>query len=227
MKKISKESYKAVYDEEADYINNNIPLHGVYIQKVGNLQEKLFINKGYLMRCYKYPLIERLFKSKLINDYNLHFCGGWFWHNVNIMDGVFRVMNCVKPIGFFHCKNKEAYEMFIYMLSDKDREKLNSVTHFYNSEKKEIAISVNGTLADNFNLDALIKDYYSYAKYLNIDIEEVNEIKEVIYHLRDLELSEFLYKYDYVNPATDIDLVITGLILGYPIETTVSIIWVE
>ena len=75
--------------------------HGVYLRTYRNTTDKLFINNGHLMRLYKYPNIDYKFFSPKINDYNLHLCGGWSFIGIYTKEAITRVINGLKPVGFF------------------------------------------------------------------------------------------------------------------------------
>lgn len=201
---------------------NNVPLHGIYIRKHKNIEERLFINTGILVRIYKYPIIDRTFQSPLVNDHNLNLGGGWGWPGKKESECLTRVMSGKKPIGFYHFKDDESITEYCesgfpyVILKDTD---LGTNT---------LGLSIKGTFSENFDMDALINDYYQYLKKSVKEFELLKYITEIIGEelefVKNHNVSDFL-NFDYGNPnkSPEYDC-LTGLILGYPIETTVSLI---
>ena len=177
--------------------------------------DKLYIQNGNLMRKYKYPRIEQVFTSPLVNDYNLHLCGGWSWSGVSNDECITRVLEYAKPMGYLHTDKD-------YPSMVEDRACVIKAT----SANDEIGYSITGTFGEVFDLDALATDYIHFFEALG-NSELNNQIYNSIQTLKDLPISRFLGGYDYANPQDMYQLILTGLILGYPIETTFSIIWDE
>ncbi len=69
-------------------------------------------------------------------------------------------------------------------------------------------------LRDLFDLDSLQRDYVNYVGNKAIDLKKIE----------DKTLDECIASFDYNNPEGDEEFIITGLVFGYPIESTVSII---
>lgn len=215
----SNRPYKGRYREE-----NGDVMHGVYIREHKKTIDKLFINNGNLMRKYKYPRIEeRHFSSPLLNDYNLHLCGGWSFNGIEDNQTIQRVINGKKPMGFYDTFSSEKFEYWKeyvkdtglpYILSPKEK----------NNRIDEIGISIKGTFGNIFNLPDLIHDYQLYAMACGFSDDFVEHIREFITSIKDVEIKNYL-SFDYVNQTTDEGTIITGLILGYPIETTISCMW--
>ncbi len=81
----------------------------------------------------------------------------------------------------------------------------------------------NKTFVETFRLGELKVDYGNYFSsdlYLDIDSSDI------ISELKDRRISEFMnpYTFDWSNATGLKDALITGLIFGYPVETTVACI---
>ena len=198
---------------------NDVPVLGVYIRQNKYTEDKLYINNGNLMAKYKYPRIEREFFSPMVNDYNLHLCGGWQWPNVEDYECLTRVVDGRKPMGFLSTRK---YGVFRNWLSYCIENELPYVEE-EEKERYEIGMCVPGTFDENFNIDILLKDYFSYTREAHHTIYEV--IEDLFLYLvhEQIEIHQYLTS-DYGNPDTIEELIVTGLILGYPIETTISIL---
>jgi len=216
------------------------PLNGVYhIQECTDRSDegrkktinKQFINNGSLMREYSYPYIKQHFFSPLLNDHNLNLCGGWDFKDIKDEEVISRVVDKKKPMGFYTISDEKKFLLvteyvkktglpFITFLQGEKRE-----NGFTNDYAFEIGISIRGTFGENFNLRELIHDYNLYAKAYKL---KSGHIKKFINSIKDIEVKDYLtFDYLYGYKVWDVDNVITGLILGYPIETTVSIMWEE
>jgi hypothetical protein len=93
---------------------NGIPLHGIYVRQYQKTEDKLIISNGNLMRKYKYPHINQTFHSPMLNDYNLHLCGGWRWWGVNDIECITRVFNGKKPMRFWGTDDEESYNYWLH-----------------------------------------------------------------------------------------------------------------
>ena len=61
--------------------------HGIHIYKHKTHQTKKIYNNNYLMVKYLYQPHSIEFKSKMVNDMNQHFCGGWRLSDLDLSDG--------------------------------------------------------------------------------------------------------------------------------------------
>jgi len=88
-----------------------------------------------------------------------------------------------------------------------------------------LGISNVGKLEAIFDFSKLISDYNDYIGVVGSQDEAV-AIEKHLESIRSSELSDYIMGYDYSSTDRDNrDFITTGLILGYSIETTVSICW--
>ena len=68
----------------------------------------------------------------------------------------------------------------------------------------------------------------SYAHKIKVSLPagKIEKIEDFILSLKNIEITSYLTS-DYANPNTTKEIIITGLILGYPVETTVAILWMS
>lgn len=85
-------------------------MHGVYLREYKNTLHKLFINNGHIMNTYRYPKIDTMFHSLMLNAYNLHLCGGWHFPGVEQTECLTRVIAGLKPMGFWGTSDEQQYE---------------------------------------------------------------------------------------------------------------------
>ncbi len=227
--KISSDEQPLIIDCPGPYKDDNgNRLHGIYLRKNKLTIDKLFISNGNLIRKYKYPRIEEQFSSPMISDYNLHLCGGWSWQGVKYQESITRVVEGKKPMGFFSSRSSSEidnlFENIKHGIKKQDFKLIKTTSTIPGTDIQfyELGISTTKLFVDCFNLGALKTDYKQYANACNVPS---NSIIEFIDLIKDNSISSFLQDYDYANPITNLNTILTGLILGYPINTTVSILW--
>ena len=199
---------------------NGNPINGAFTNDLGELTEKTYLLKGRSYNSFVYPSITRKFSSPLINDYNLYFrdtCPGKTYDEC-----ITRVLENKKPMGFIHEDND-----FVAMVQEPvDHIRALTGRKVYSESGIEVGYSITGTFGEAFDMDALKTDYSNFL--IAADQEYLlDRVSEFISSLKGREISSFLTGYDYANPKSPEDFILTGLLLGYPIETTFSIIWNE
>ena len=207
---------------------NGIPLHGIYVRQYQKTEDKLIISNGNLMRKYKYPRINQTFHSPMLNDYNLHLCGGWRWWGVNDIECITRVFNGKKPMGFWGTDDEESYNYWLHGGDDSKLLKFPNANFLYENSgyKYVIGVCAPGTFDDHFDLKVLAHDYCEYAKAVK-DSTSSSQIDALFYgELKGKKIDTYL-TVNHTHNITIGDTIITGLILGYPVETTASILWMQ
>jgi len=125
----------------------------------------------------------------------------------------------LKPIGWIIVKKTEA-EKYIKKTVDNGL-KYSINPHFWNTHC-EIGLANKGTLADCFNFYNLIQTYSLFSEALGYDIITEQD-KEWLNNMFKLQLSDFICGFDYSSSSKhDCENILTGLLLGYPIESTVA-----
>lgn len=203
--------------------------HGIYETGNNQWKEKVYINNGNLMASYLYPSINTVFSSSYINNFNLHLCGGWHWRQnngelMNIEEMMIeRIAKGLKPLGFLNSFNKDTLLDYQHRASD-----MGLATNLSENPRLwELGISNVGKLEAIFDFSKLISDYNDYIGIIGSQDEAI-AIEKHLESIRSSELSDYIMGYDYSSTdRDDRDSITTGLILGYSIETTVSICWAD
>jgi len=177
---------------------------GIYIEKHSKTQTKKLYNNGYLTIRYLFQPHSINFKNEMINDDNQHFCGGYSVNNMDLSNDALlnRVLVGKKPMGVIYERDDEKlYNYFKNIDITKFFVEVckNTITNY-----NYIIVAYKGNFDDLFDLETLKSDY----KNSGIDID-LNEVK-------GKTLKDFFETWDD-------NLWITGLMLGYPIENTISI----
>ncbi|MGF7058675.1 hypothetical protein [Brassicibacter mesophilus] len=202
--------YKGKYRNE-----EGLGLSGIYRRDYKKVSHILRLYNGNLNLRYSFPKVEIPFSTPMLNWDNIYFIDSNYSDKL-----VEAVLTARKPIGFIVVEKAEV-DTYIKKIEDKGVEYLVK-PHFWEGHC-EIGIANKGKIRELFDIEALLESYDLMSKsygYSLIDQED----KEELNILFNKELSDFLTDYDYVNPISDAMFVLNGLILGYPIESTVAVI---
>ncbi|TFG18612.1 MAG: hypothetical protein EU529_17250 [Promethearchaeota archaeon] len=195
-------------------------LHGIFKRTYSKTQDILFINNGYLMARYKYPRIKPKFNSPMLNAFNLHLCGGWRWTNMDVKKEILnRVIKGLKPMGDIVDKSGDIVK--ISEILEKEGVTYKITPHSWKGHEN-IRFCRNGKIEEIFDIEALLADYCDY--YATIVGEFEDEYQNFMLKISDHKLSDFL-NFNISTPELDSDVIITGLILGYPVWSTVYVMW--
>lgn len=211
-------------DYPGKYINERGKgLTGFYRMDYKKTCDMLVLNNGYKACKYKYPRVAITFKHSMVSWYNLAFCNGYHLtkrngKTVDDIDIIKAVVKGTKPIGFAILKKAELDAIV-------DRVKQSGlpfvVLPHHWPDYVELGVSNRGTIGQNFDLENLIQSYRVLSNAFQPGYSMLSEQEELVLRgLADRELSSFLVGYDYANPRNGLDLAITGLILGYAVEST-------
>jgi len=149
------------------------------------------------------------FKSKMINDINQDLCGGWDCiRDVTEFEETERVIRGLKPVGISSCTSEEETLQKVKEYRDKG-----FMVSYWKREvdgMNFITVSPKGLLNEVFDMKTLSDDY--------MNNELPHEAKKIIEY-KNKDFSEFHNdKYNKNHPTS-----IVGLVLGYPIENTISL----
>jgi hypothetical protein len=217
-KYIYKEDVKKEKKAEAENKESNIDIdnektlkNNVKIIEGKKYNKKQIVNdNGYKFITYNYIPKKIEFKSPMVNDMNQNLSGGWTIQSFRDEDklSLDRVLQGKKPmssIGFFNEKDKDEF------IQENNIDKIDKNKFNVLIQEKRITISKKGKIGEMFDLEKLKKDYADNG--IGINIEKVKN-KDIVEYLRDWDFQDRSGK---VNPWE------TGLILGYPIENTISL----
>lgn len=188
--------------------------HGVHIIEHKNWNSKQIWNHGYLMTTYWHVPKRIRFRSPMVNDMNQDLCGGWapLYQTKGPVD---RVLDWKKPMGiegFWEDEKKEADALFKKLKSVRSVDIRRKTRHLDKSTVYDVIVANKGKLKDLFDLDVLSDDYSNYAFY------DFPEISKQMKTYKNYRLIDFAQGWD----IEDVPPWVTGLILGYPIENTIS-----
>ena len=167
-------------------------------------------NHGYHLRTYRFNNV-KCFESPYISWENLDCCGGWRYDRRYLETAV---QNGTKLFAQIVHPTDKQIEIPDGIGSRSRRHKW--IPNCCNTE-----IFRKGCLSDYYDIDAVL-DHYN-----KLGIGLTTEEEAVIREYCSLELSVFSTEaapFDHVNVNNIESLIVTGLLLGYPLESTASII---
>lgn len=218
----STDFYRGKYRNE-----QGLGLSGLYRRDYRQSSEMIVLNNGNLIGKYKYPKVQHSFDTPMLRWQNLYFCGGY---DVRVEEGkrlgsndllVDAVVKGLKPIGFIVVEETEVNKYIKKAIDNGLKYSINP--HFWD-DHCEIGVANIGKLEERFNFDNLIEAYSLYSKDLGYEVITEGE-KEWLYGMAKLQLSDFICDFDYSSSEKSIcEHILTGLLLGYPIESTVALI---
>lgn len=159
------------------------------------------------LRIYRKVPKNIKFKSKMVNDENQHFCGGWSVPGKDLSDKALlnRVIQDKKPFGFLTYDDSSEFDYYM------DKIKKAKLDYFTGKNKHGfnfIEFAHKGTLESLFDLKTLKQDYMDNNIAINTNEYASKKLSDFFSMNWDIE----------TNPMW-----VTGLILGYPIENTISL----
>ncbi|MBT2292685.1 hypothetical protein J7E73_26855 [Paenibacillus albidus] len=217
-------------ENQGKYRNEQgIGLSGFYRRDYKETSDMVVMGNGHSMLRYKYPKVSNIpFYSPMVRWHNLFFCGGYSirFPNGERTDTYDRLFDAIrtglKPTGFWPLASQELKETLhkvnqtdlVWKVSD------NSHPNF----QYEIGVANKGKMKDHFNLNKVIESYQLFSKKLGYDLLSKKD-EDIILCYEDVDLAWFLEGFDYGDPEKkNHDHVLTGLILGYPVESTVALL---
>ena len=156
---------------------------------------------GTSIRTYRFNNVPE-YKHPYLSWENLDHCGGWASDDTYLLSAV-------------HDGKKPAAQYYYGYNSVPKIRKSRDVEVSIKRISDMVYITRTCSLKDLFNIDDIIKAYMAHDIYINSD-RLVPYMKKPIMDLME--------KRFWINPNDIYELIITGLMLGYPIESTASII---
>jgi hypothetical protein len=210
-----------------------MPNDGVEITQHKNWNTKKIRNRqGYVVMTYRRVPKQLHFKHPMINDANQNLCGGWYLIDAHKTREVTldRVIDGLKPFGVinFRTSSWDTPEAI-----DADRvsaERAARVAHEHGLDARVLpqylrdrpgviwawktVVAQKTTLRELFDLRALALDYIDNGIY------QPEYIAASMSQYADRRLIDFAEGWDW----EDVPPWLTGLLLGYPIENTISLL---
>lgn len=191
-----------------------IPAGGVEVtHHKGWNTKRCYTRSGYLARTYRRQPKRVRFRSRMVNDGNQHLCGGWTWFKDDNREIERRLVAGRKPLGSMHYWSEQEARAAAKRLKAAG---LRTVV-------RPLALGTSGWAVDACHdirvkdigdLGVLIGDYTAAAPAFT------PEFHDEFLRYGNRRLSSFLGgRWD----VGDCPPWLTGLLLGYPVENTISL----
>ena len=192
--------------------------HGVHVREHKQWNTKTIYNNGHVMRIYRHQPKSIRFRSPMVNDFNQHLCGGWSF--ADIPDGrdatMQQLMNGRKPFACITYWQDQAAK------AKADQKRLRSSGFISELRRREfqgwntdhvwdLLACHDLRVSDIGDLQSLREDY---AEVFQTGLEQ-----DEVTVFADVPLKAFFNGWD----SPPLPLWLTGLILGYPVENTISL----
>lgn len=167
-------------------------------------------NDGYNLRTYRFNNIS-CFESTYISWANLDCCGGWATSDEYLKTAVQNGQKLFASIVHPQDQRFESSDEVIVDTRNHGWIKDYCITH----------ISRKGNLSNYYNIDSVLEHYSRLG--ITFTVGEIALIREYC----NVELSVFGTEeapFDYAHITEIEQYVVTGLLLGYPLESTASLI---
>lgn len=195
--------------------------HGVIVTRGVKHNSKTVWNRGHRMVTYRRQPKRTRFKSRMVNDANQNLCGGWF------LDGATgdtvnreiekRLIAGQKPLGIMVFWDEDATEAKACASRLKAAGLIVRTSNGWRHGQRIVESCHDIRVGDIGDMDNLIADYIQSGA---IPEGNVDSLKEEFRRNSRRKLKSFLGD-NWDNRSCPEWL--TGLILGYPIENTISI----
>lgn len=156
-----------------------------------------------------------------MNWANLDCCGGWAYDKEDLINQFKNDKKLFADIVLSFYENVDAHFLpLIKECSKLDGAKIIEVEHWSENCRKFILVK-EGCVSDYLDVDAIIENYY------DLGLWKLSE--DQLQHLKDManeDMSCYItknhnrYNYDFINPEGLIEFIFTGMLLGYPVEST-------
>lgn len=205
-----------------------------FFQDCGDIREVIVCSTGIprkrsALRVYRFPKLDESFESQYISWANLNCCGGWTYTesylDTAVQDGKKLYAGRTTWLKSSLFPNRLNRSDAIAQLNQAKKllpdDVLMGVESRYDDRLLPTYICRKGCISDYFDLDAV------FGFYGKLGVTLSDHYKHKIRTLCSYEIENYgtgKAPFTYYNPDDDAELITTGLLLGYPLESTASLI---
>lgn len=176
-------------------------------------------NGKWLFATYRFDNVDLGYESQYLNWENLNCCGGWVFDKSYLKNAVQLEKKLFAQVIL---SSKEELDEIIDSLEKKYPYRYEKLERFENP-RFELHICKEGCVKDYIDLKKVFAAYEKLGIFLD------DEDRVIVEVLAEEQMSTFMFgdnrfKYEYDNPCYIGELVFSGLLLGYPIESTASLL---
>lgn len=199
-------------------------IHGIQAVRIDYAKRSkvIYVKDNFIFRAYSFNKVSPAYESQYLSWSNLDCCGGWSYDESYLHTAVQNGQKLYAG-SYFYANEFGSPEKTRKMIENMFRELPSNCVGGYEPRTSDRVISFyicrTGCLADYYDIDAVL-DYY---ERLGLRVNEF--IRENVRYLATFEISSFGQPdppVDYLSTFDPVSAIITGLLLGYPIESTAS-----
>lgn len=174
-----------------------------------------------IIDTYNFNNIDLKYSTKYMNWSNLNCCGGWEYDEKDLINQFKNDKKLFAQIVLDLNNNIDVHLLpLVEECSKLDGAKVVEVEHWTEGCKMFVMMK-KGCVSNYLDVDDIINDYYS------LGLKKLTD--DQIQHLKNLcseDMSCYIsknhnrYLYDFLHPMGILELIFTGMLLGYPIEST-------
>jgi len=193
----------------------------VFVRSDSKIVSKVSVkdeNRRGTIRSYSFRnILPYTFQSPYISWTNLNCCGGWTFDK----EYLFTAVQTGKKLcaGITITNDKQRINEYIDSLNDEYPYFCPPDTHNGSYTFYHIDVTRKGSIDDYIDMETVQKMYET----LGIGFLDFNEINEYA-RQQMIYLLDGTVDFDYANPQGDEQLVVNGLLLGYPLESTAALL---
>lgn len=184
-------------------------------------------NKNYknvVFRTYRFNNVELTYDTKYINWANLNCCGGWGYNEKYLASAVQNDSKLFAQV-IMYTEDFSGINYILNELIEGNENKVNCIVIDRDDRNfKEVIICKKGCVADYIDIDNIFEQY----RILGLELSE--HIKSEVRKLASIDMYKYAnrtsneFNFDFANPYSYEELIFNGMLLGYPIESTASIL---
>jgi hypothetical protein len=214
---------------EAKYFGEDgSPLTGIFVRDSGPLQTKMIISGGDARFGWTYKKIEGAIYSPLVNDLNLYCCRSAFtW----VEDGrpqdaerfsILRVCRKAKPFGSCLVPRNQSLDDLRALSAESGL--MVALYDYPDHGFHQLFVALPGGFSDHFDLAAFEVEWQ---RHVEATPAEWLFSRGVLHALVETMAHQRLTDHfgdDFNQPRSQEELIVSGLLLGYPLETTAAVV---
>jgi hypothetical protein len=198
------------------------PLTGIVARETKNTVKVTICHNGYHCNTYTYYKLPQAPKHPMVSWKNITMCGGYCLSDENGQrtDRSEDIANAVfigtKPVGDLYYANETDAQAMTLTASQTGLEVINyqTICKYTNSTSYRMLIGVHEPVGELFDLNAIAAYYTAVVPWSS------DSIRKKFHQIRLMTPAKVLRQYDFFNPASDAEYAVTGMLLGYPFEST-------
>lgn len=206
------------------------PLDGIFGRADDGMVSKVLVSHGHPRFDWRYPKLDLAFDSALVNDLNLYCCvEGWAWEEdskpmTSDLFSIARVAAGLKPFGVCLLPPGQPHEPVIERYWPGAKKYMLAIQPAQTTKGQfELTFARPEPFAELFDLERFAHDWRRLIEASPRSRPTEGELDQAMATLRRKQVREYIDGYDYKNPPSLAQMIIVGLLFGYPLGATAGL----